>query len=150
MIWLLANRGISTKKLDDPYTETTVEGGHSVVYSPGVEPIRYAGNVSPQGPLGHYGRGLHRISGFVFSFDGDAAENLLRIDYPIQLVIRYIAGTNQHRIRRFLDTVFVGDATVTIPPLNMGMGELIGVPFRVNISEDETLDNHSIDEVDDQ
>ena len=150
MIWLLANRGISTKKLDGPYTETTVWMGHSVVYSPGVEPIRYAGNVSPQGPLGYYGRGLHRASGFVFSFDGDAAEDLLRIDYRIQLVIYYIAGTNQYRIRRFLETVFVGDATVTIPPLNTGIGELVGVPFRVNIAEDETLDNHSIDEVDDQ
>ena len=150
MIWLLANRGISTQQLDDPYTETTVEGGHSVVYSPGVAPIRYAGNVSPQGPLGHYGRGLHRISGFVFSFDGDAAENLLGIDYRIQLVIRYIASTNQYRIRRFLETVLVGDATVTIPSLNLGIGELIGVPFRVNIAEDETLDDHSIDEVDDQ
>ncbi len=86
----------------------------------------------------------------MFSFDGDAAEDLLRIDYRIQLVIYYIAGTNQYRIRRFLETVFVGDATVTIPPLNTGIGELVGVPFRVNIAQDETLDDHIIDEVDDQ
>ena len=148
MIWLLANRRLSTKLLDSPYTETTISGAHSLIYSPGVEPIRYAGNVSLQGPLGTYGRGLHRVSGFVFSFDGDTAEKLLRIEDRIQLVVYYIAEENEHRIRRFLEVVFVGDAAVTIPPLNVGVGELIGVPFKVNIPEDETLDDHIIDEVD--
>jgi hypothetical protein len=148
MIWLLANRGMSTQLLDEPHTATPIQGAHSLVYSPGVEPIRYAGNVSPQGPLGTYGRGLHRVSGFVFSFDGDAAEKLLRIEADIQLIVFYVAGRNEPRIRRFIDTVFVGDATISIPPLNVGVGELIGVPFKVNIPEDETLDDHIIDEVD--
>jgi hypothetical protein len=84
----------------------------------------------------------------VFSFDGDAAEKLLRITADIQLIVYYVAGQNEPRIRRFVNTVFVGDATVTIPPLNVGVGELIGVPFKVNIPEDETLDDHIIDEVD--
>ncbi len=148
MIWLLADRRMSTKLLDSPYTETDIEGAHSLVYSPGVEPIKYAGNVSPQGPLGTYGRGLHRVSGHVFSYDGDVVEKLLAIEDRIQLVVYYLAARNEHRIRRFLEVVFVGDATVAIPALNAGIGELVGVPFRVNIPEGETLSDHIIDEED--
>ena len=61
MIWLLANRGMSTKLLGEPHTETAIEGAHSLVYSPGVEPIRYAGNVSPQGPLALYSLEHRRV-----------------------------------------------------------------------------------------
>ena len=148
MIWLLATRGMSTKLVYSPHTETSINGAHSLVYSPGVEPIRYAGVEPPQGPLGTFGRGLHRVSGFVFSHDGDAAEKLLGIDDEINLIVYYIAGKNQHRKRTLTYVVFVGDATVTVPPMNAGLGELVGVPFRVNIPSDETLADHIIDEAD--
>lgn len=148
MIWLLATRGIATRRIFSPHTETPVEGAHSLVYSPGVEPIRYAGVEPPQGPLGTFGRGLHRASGFVFSHDGDAADRLLGIDYDINLIVYYTGSGNRRRKRTFTWVVFVGDATVQVPPLNEGLSELIGVPFRVNIPHDETLADHIIDEVD--
>lgn len=146
MIWLLAHRKMSTKLVAAPYTETTIDGAHSLVYSPGVEPIRYAGQEPPFGPLGTYGQGLHRASGFVFSFDGEAAEKLLGITDDIELIVYYLAAQNEHRRRRLVDVVFVGDATVRVPPSNTGVGDLIGVPFKVNIPEDETLADHIIDE----
>ena len=148
MIWLLAHRNMSTRLLGVPYTETPIEGAHSLVYVPGVEPLRYAGQQSPQGPLGTYGRGLHRASGFVFSSDGDAAEKLLGITDSVELIVYYLAGGNEHRKRRLLDVVFAGDATVRVPPANTGVSDLIGVPFKINIPEDETLDEHIIDETD--
>jgi len=146
VIWLLAHRRISTKLLDAPYTETAVEGAHSLVYWPGVAPVKFAGQVEPYGPQGTFGRGLHRASGFVFSFDGDVAEKLLGIDAPVSVIAYYLAARNRQRKRTFIDVVFVGDATVRIPPLNDGMGDLIGVPFKVNIPYDETLEDHIVDE----
>ena len=146
MIWLLANRRMTTKLINLPQTETTIEGAHSLIYTAGVEPIQFAGLVDPQGPLGTFGRGLHRTSGFVFSHDGDAAEKLLGIDEPIELIVHYLAAQNEHRKRRFTDVVFVGDVRVTVPPLSSGIGELVGVPFKVNIPEGDTLATHIIDE----
>ncbi len=148
MIWLLAHRSMSTKLTDTPFTETPIEGGHSLVYVPGVEPIRYAGQEPPLGPLGTYGQGLHRASGFVFSYDGDAAEKLLAITVSVELIVYYLSNRNRHRKRRLLDVVFVGDATVRVPPSNTGLTDLIGVPFKVNIPENETLADHIIDETD--
>jgi len=43
--------------------------------------------------------------------------------------------------------LFVGDATVTVPALNAGVSELIGVPFRVQIPSGETLADHVTDAV---
>lgn len=148
MVWLLAVESIATRLLDSPFTETAIEGANSMVYSPGVEPIKFAGLANPQGPIGTFGRGLHRISGLVFSYDGDVAEKLLAITASFQLITRYLTSQNEHRKRRLIDVVFVGDATVTVPPLSRGVGPLIGVPFRVNIPEADTLADHVIDESD--
>lgn len=83
----------------------------------------------------------------MFSSDGSAAETLFAIDDEIDLIIRYRAN-GQKRKRTLKDVVFVGDATVTIPALNTGVSDLIGVPFRVQIPEDETLADHIEDAVD--
>jgi hypothetical protein len=42
--------------------------------------------------------------------------------------------------------VFAGDATVAVPAISTGVGELIGVPFKVNIPRGETLADHIDDE----
>ncbi len=148
MVWLLAVESIHTKLLDSPFTQTFIDGANSLVYSPGVEPLKYAGLAQPQGPIGTYGRGLHRISGLVFSYDGDAAEKLLAITASFELVTRYLTSQNEHCKRRLIDVVFVGDSTVAIPSLSRGVSPLIGVPIRVNIPEADTLADHIIDESD--
>ena len=76
MIWLLATRGATTKLRASPFTETPIEGVHSVVYRPGIEPIPFAGDEASQ-PLGVFGRGGQRLSGVLFSYDGLVAEGLL-------------------------------------------------------------------------
>lgn len=146
MIWILATRGASTKLRASPYTETTIEGVESVVYKPGILPVPQSGADAGDGALGTFGRGLHRILGFVFSYDGSAAETLFAIGDPIDLIVRYRAG-GQKRKRTLKDVVFVGDSMVTVPALNAGVSELIGVPFRVQIPENETLDDHVEDVV---
>ena len=148
MIWLLAHRKMSTKLRESPYTETTIDGANSLVYQPGVEPIRNSGQTGSEYPLGTFRQGMHRASGFVFSFDGDAAEKLLGIEEAIDLIVYYIAGENRHRKRTFSDVVFVGDATVRVPPASTGLSDLIGVPFKVNIPSGETLADHISDEAD--
>ena len=147
MIWILATRGASTRLRSSPFTETAIEGVHSVVYQPGIEPIPYSGGDQGTGELGTFGRGVHRISGFVFSYDGLASETLFAIQDPIDLVIRYRAS-GQKRMRTLADVVFVGDATVTVPNVNAGISELIGVPFRVQIPSCETLTDHVTDALD--
>ena len=147
MIWILATRGASTKLRLTPFTETTIEGVHSVVYKPGIAPIPFSGNDTTEGELGTYGRGLHRISGFVFSHHGSAAETLLAITDAIDLIIRYRAN-GQQRKRTIQDVLFVGDTSVTLPGLNTGLSELIRVPFRVQIPEGETIAGHITDAVD--
>ena len=122
MIWILATRGASTKLRESPFTETAIEGVQSIIYKPG-------------------------ISGFVFSYDGDAAEILLAIEDPIDLIIRYRAS-GQKRKRTLADVIFVGDATVTVPGVNTGVSELIGVPFRVQIPPGDTLADHVTDATD--
>jgi len=146
MIWMLATRGASTKLRSSPFTETTIEGVHSVVYKPGIEPIPLTGGDTTEGARGTFTRGLHRISGFVFSFDGSAAETLFSIQSTIDLIIRYRAN-GQKRTRTFTDVLFIGDAAVTMPALNTGVSELIGVPFRVQIPAGDTLANHVQDAV---
>lgn len=143
MIWILATRGALTRLRASPFTETTIEGVHSVVYRPGIEPIPFAGDV-PAEPLGVYGRGVHRISGVLFSYDGAAAENLLGITAEMDLIVRYQAG-GENRVRTFADVLFVGDATVPVPAINAGLPPLIGVPFRVQIPLGETLAQHISD-----
>lgn len=147
MIWILATREASTKLRSSPYTETLIDGVQSVVYKPGIMPVPFSGSDTGDGELGTFGRGLHRISGFVFSYDGSAAETLFAIDDEIDLIIRY-RSNGQARKRTLMDVVFVGDATVTIPDLNAGVSELIGVPFRVQIPEGNTLADHVEDTVD--
>ena len=147
MIWILATRGASTKLRSSPFTETMIEGVHSVVYKPGIAPVPFSGNETTEGELGTYSRGLHRVSGFVFSYHGSVTETLLAIDDAIDLIIRYRAN-GQKRKRTLMDVLFVGDATVTVPGLNSGVSELIGVPFRVQIPEGETVAAHVVDAAD--
>ena len=147
MIWILATRGVSTKLRSTPFTETAIEGVHSVVYKPGIEPIAYTGEDTSAGERGTYGRGLHRVSGYIFSYHGLIAENLLLVTDAIDLIIRYRAN-GQRRKRTLLNAIFIGDATVTVPGLNSGVSELIGVPFRLQIPELSTLNDHVQDTVD--
>ncbi len=144
MNWILATRGATTKLRISPFTETEIEGVHSVVYKPGIEPIPFSGNDVATGPLGTFGRGVHRISGFVFSYDGSAAETLFSVTQSIDLVIRYRAS-GEKRKRTLSDAAFLGDAVVTVPSLNTGVSELIGVPFRIQIPDTDSLGNHVTD-----
>lgn len=146
MVWILATRGASTKLRDTPFTQTVIEGVHSVVYKPGIVPVPFSGSDTGLGQLGTYSRGLQRISGFVFSYDGNVAETLLSITADIDLIIHYRAN-KQKRMRTIKDVIFVGDATVMFPAQNRGESELIGVPFRVQIPEGNTLSTHVTDAV---
>ncbi len=147
MIWILATRGASTKLRQSPFTETAIEGVHSVVYKPGIVPVPIGGEDATAGEVGTFRRGLHRVSGFVFSYDGSAAETFFAIENEIDLLIRYRAS-GQKRLRTLLDILFVGDAIVTIPGLNRGVSDLIGVPFRVQIPEGQKLSGHITDALD--
>lgn len=147
MIWILATRGTATKLRATPFTETAIEGVHSLVYKPGIESVPFSGEDQTQGKLGTFGRGVYRISGFVFSYHGSAAETLLAITAGIDLIIRYQAN-GQKRKRTLSDVIFVGDATVIVPAMNTGVSELIGVPFRVQIPSGETFAEHVSDAVD--
>lgn len=147
MIHLLATRGAATKLRTSPFTETAVSGIHSLVYKAGVEPISFDGSDLTAGERGTYGRGLHRLSGFLFSYDGSVAETLLAIVDDVDLIVRYRAS-GEKRVRTLADVVFVGDATVVVPALNQGVPELIGVPFRVQIPVGDSLSNHVTDMVD--
>ena len=147
MIWILATRGASTTLRATPFTETSIEGVHSVIYKPGIEPAALSGADPGDGDLGTYQRGLHRISGYVFSYHGSAAETLFGIEDDIDLIFRYRAN-GQKRKRTLTNVLFIGDATVTVPSLNTGVSQLIGVPFRVQIPEDETLADHVVDTLD--
>jgi hypothetical protein len=147
MIWILATRGTSTILREPPYTETTIDGTHGVVYKPGITPIPCTGSDAQAGPLGTYSRGLHRAAGFVFSYNGSAAETLFAVEDRIDLIIRYRAN-GQARKRKLKDVLFVGDATVTVPGLGRGVSELVGVPFRIQIPETATLADHIEDTVD--
>lgn len=140
MIWILATRGASTKLRATPFTETAIEGVHSVVYRPGIEPVPGSGAEGAQ-PAGTYARGVPRISGVVFSYHGSAAEALFAINAGIDLWIRYRAD-GAARIRKLKDVIFVGDAAVMFPAMNRGLSELVAVPFRVQIPEGDTLANH--------
>ena len=146
MIWILSVRGASTKLRASPFTETAIGGVHSVVYRPGITPVPQSGSDAATGPLGTFARGVHRAGGFVFSYDGTAAETLMGIEDAIDLIVRYRAN-GQVRRRTITDVLFIGDATVTFPSLNAGVSELIGVPFRVQIPADETLADHITDAV---
>ncbi len=146
MIWILASRGAATKLRASPFTEAVIEGVHSVVYRPGIEAVPFSGSEQAQGALGTFARGVPRISGFVFSYHGSAAETLLAGTAGIDLLIRYRAN-GQKRLRKLKDVIFVGDATVTVPSLNRGVSALIGVPFRVQIPETDTLGAHVEDTV---
>lgn len=148
MIWIMATRGAATKLRNSPFTETSIPGVHSVVYRPGIEPIIYSGADEEEGELGTFGRGVHRVSGYVFSYHGSVAEELFAVDDAIDLIIYYRASGEKRR-RTLADVIFVGDAVVTVPSLNTGVAELIGVPFRVQLPEGETLADHVVDELDD-
>ena len=147
MNWILSTRGASTKLRSTPFTETVVPGVHSVVYKPGVETLPLSGGDQSAGELGTFERGAHRISGFLFSHHGSAAELLFAITDPIDLIILYRAN-GEKRKRTIADVLFVGDATVAFPVLNTGLSEVIGVPFRVQIPTGSTLANHVTDELD--
>lgn len=147
MISLLAIHSAATKLRDAPFTETPIPGVHSLIYRPGVEPLPLAGDDAATGPRGTFARGLHRLSGVLFLHDGAAAEALLTTTDDLDLIIRYRTG-HERRVRTFKDVLFAGDATVTIPPRNTGLSELVGVPFRLQIPEGETIADHVEDEGD--
>lgn len=147
MIWILATRGASTKLVSSPYTETPIEGVHSVVYKPGITPIAYTGQEGEWGPAGTFDRGLWRISGYVFSYHGLVAETLFALEDDIDLIIRYRANTEKRK-RTLKEVIFLGDAVVTVPGLNTGVSELIGVPFRVQFPEQDDFEDHVVDEED--
>lgn len=145
MIWILAVRSSLTKMRSSPFTETVVEGVHSVVYKPGIEPVPLSGMDETQGLRGTFARGLHRASGLLFSYHGSVAETLFGIGDDIDLIVQYRAN-GQSRRRTFSKVLFLGDSTVTLPEQNTGVSILVGVPFRVQIPEGETLDDHITDE----
>lgn len=147
MIWILATRGASTKLREPPGTESPIEGVHSVVYRPGIQPIANDGSLPVSGAPGTFERGLNRISGYVFSYHGSAAEELLGITAAIDLIIRYRSHNGQRK-RTLTDVIFIGDAVVTVPAINSGVSVLTGVPFRVQLPEYETLDDHVVDTLD--
>lgn len=147
MIWILATRGATTKLRASPFTETPIEGVHSVVYRPGVQAVPFTGDNTSAGTLGTFSRGLHRVSGVVFSYHGSVAETLLSISGAIDLIIRY-RSAGQRRMRTIKDVLFAGDATVTVPSVNSGVTPLIGVPFRVQIPEGDSVNDHVLDTVD--
>ena len=147
MIWILATRGVDTKLSVSPFTETPIAGAHSVVYRPGIQVVPHTGEDGAVGALGTFAKGLHRISGVVFSYDGSAAETLLGMSGNLDLVIRYRAA-GEKRKRTISNMLFVGDATVTVPALNTGTTPLIGVPFRVQIPEGNTIAGHLTDTTD--
>lgn len=132
MIWILATRGASTKLRASPFTETAIEGVHSVVYRQGIEPVANTGEEPGSAPLGTYARGVYRIAGVLYSYHGAVADALFAITSGIDLVIRYRANA-QKRKRTLSNILFLGDATVTVPGFNVGVSELIGVPFRAQI-----------------
>jgi hypothetical protein len=107
MIWILATRGAATKLRSTPFTETVIEGVHSIVYKPGIVPVPFDGADAAVGELGTFGRGLHRVSGFVLSYNGSAAETLFAIESDIDLIIEYRAN-GQKRKRTLSDVIFVG------------------------------------------
>lgn len=143
MISIVATRGAATKLRTSPFTETAIEGVHSVVYKPGIEAVPFAGDNSSE-PLGSFGRGVHRISGVLFSYHGSVAETLLAIAVGIDLIVRYRAN-GQKRKRTFSDVLFVGDASIAMPSMSSGMAALIAVPFRVQIPLGETVAAHVAD-----
>lgn len=147
MIWILATRGASTKLRLSPFTETAIEGVHSLVYKVGVEPVPFSGEDATAGALGTFDRGLHRVSGVLLSYHGSVAEELFALTSKIDLIVRYTAS-GQLRKRTFGDVIFVGDAAVTIPGQNSGISQLIGVPFRVQIPTGNTIASHITDTTD--
>ncbi len=147
MIWILATRGASTKLRSSPYTETAIEGVHSIVYRAGIEPVFYGPWDGDIGIPGTFARGGHRIAGYVFSYDALVAHTLFWIETPVDLIVRYRAN-GQKRVRTFDDVIFVGDATVTVPNVNSGTSPLTGVPFHVQIPLDQRMSDFFTDEVD--
>jgi len=144
MIWILATRGAATKERVFPYAETKIEGVHSVVYKPGVEAVPYTGEAIAAGALGTYSRGLHSLSGVLFSYNGSVAETLLGIDDTVDLIIRY-RSAEARRARTFTDVLFAGASTVTVSSIDPGVPPVIGVPFRVQIPQGQTLSDHVFD-----
>ena len=147
MKWILATRGASIKLRATPFTETVIPGVYSVVYRPGIEPVAFSGRDTNEGQAGTFARGLHRVSGFLFSYYGSMAEAFFAIEDEIDLIVRYRANA-EIRTRTFKDVIFIGDAIVTFPALNSGASELVGVPFRVQIPDTESLDDHIVDALD--
>jgi hypothetical protein len=147
MIWILATRGASLRERSDPFTETPIEGVHSVVYKPGIETIVQMIGESGE-EKGTFARRLHRARGYIYSYHGSIAEELLSLDEEMDLLVRYRAGNGQPRLRTLQEVIFLGDAVVSVPPLNTGTPELIGVPFRVQLIIGDTLQDRISDEVD--
>lgn len=147
MIWILATRGASTKLRSSPFTETAVQGMHSIVYKVGVEPIPFSGDDATAGALGTFDRGLHRSSGLLFSYHGSVAEELLSMTAGLDLIVRYTAN-GEKRKRTLSDVIFAGDAAITVPNQNRGTSELIGVPFRIQIPTGNLITDHITDETD--
>ena len=96
MIWILATRGAATKLRLSPFTETPIEGVHSIVYKPGIEAVPLSGIDTSQGQRGTFTRGLHRASGLLFSYDGSVAETHARVWIKgDQLMLHHVARRRQ-------------------------------------------------------
>lgn len=147
MIWLLSTRGAGIAPTGEPGNETMIEGVHSVVYRPGIDVFAFGIDDRGIGEPGTFARGLQHISGYVYSYDGSAAETLFAQPDGIDLVIHYRADSGRRK-RTFVDVIFIGNASVTIPSINEGVSRLIGVPFRVHIPAVDQLWQHVIDEAD--
>jgi len=147
MIWVLATHGASTKLRATPFTETTIAGVHSVVYRPGVEPLPCDGADGSECLRGEFDRGLHRVSGLLYTYHGSAAEELLMLSDDLDLIVRYRAS-GELRKRTFQRAVFLGDALVAFANRNSGVSMLTGVPFRLQVPEGDTLEDAVSDALD--
>ena len=129
----------------EPFTVTTIAQGYAVSYQPEVDVIPL---VSPN--EGKYEAGLHRCHGFVWTFDDAEAEALLAVTAAIDLIAYYTDRTGTARKRTFSDILFAG-LTIDTEGLLRETGTertaaiAFGVPFRVQIADDETVAEHVTD-----
>ena len=145
MIWIPVTTGAAIRQRTSPFDEDDIQGAHSLVYQPGVQPLV----LSENGLDGTFARGLARVKGYIFVCDANAAETLLSTSEEVDIIVRYVAQ-GIRRKRTLLRALFVGDATVAIPAAASEPPEPIGVPFRLQIPMWEELSEHIQDSEDTQ
>lgn len=125
------------------YDTTDLAGVHSLTYRIGVQPI--PGDGEGNGKLGEFRRGLNRCSGFFWSFDANIAEILLATVSNETLTVWYTSLDGDQRKRVIQKVLWLGDARVTFPNVNTGLGSLIGVPFRVQFPKNADISDRISD-----